>query len=162
MSKIQEAVDVATDGVATKREKAVALHDYVRDQIKFGFNRYFDMSRPDHTLELEIGHCNAKSELMVALFREAGLEANHHFVVLPREIIKGVIPPSISWLIPKELSHCYAEVKLEGTFRTMNEEWRAKAHKHITEIATKIAIEMKGTVDVNIMKGYPVDRKSVV
>ncbi len=48
------------------------------------------------------------------------------------------------------------EVHIEGTFRTMNEEWRAKAHKHITEIATKIAIEMKGTVDVNIMKGYPV------
>jgi hypothetical protein len=116
MSRVREAVEGVTAELATEREKAIALHDYVRDNIKFGFNRYFDLSKPNHTLELAIGHCNPKGELMVALFREAGLEAHHHFVVLPKDIIKGVIPPGMRWLIPAELSHCYTEVKVEGTW----------------------------------------------
>ena len=116
MSRLREAVEKVTAELATEREKAIALHDYVLDNIKFGFNRYFDLSKPNHTLELAIGHCNPKGELMVAPFREAGLEAHHHFVVLPKNIIKGVIPPGMRWLIPSELSHCYTEVKVEGTW----------------------------------------------
>lgn len=48
------------------------------------------------------------------------------------------------------------EVYLEGTFRTMNEEWRSKAHQKITEIAKSIAEEQGASVDINIKKGYPV------
>ncbi len=47
------------------------------------------------------------------------------------------------------------EVKLEGTFRTFNETWRAQAHEKITQIAKGVANSMGGTCDVNIMKGYP-------
>lgn len=47
------------------------------------------------------------------------------------------------------------EVKLEGTFRTMNEEWREKAHHLIKKQATFIAQGLGATVDVNIIKGYP-------
>jgi hypothetical protein len=120
MSRVREAVRGVTAELATGLEKAIALHDYVRDTIKFGFNRYFDMSKPNDTLKLRIGHCNPKAELMVALFREAGLESHHHFVVLPRGIIREVIPPGMRWLIPTELSHCYTEVKVEGTWRNID------------------------------------------
>ena len=47
------------------------------------------------------------------------------------------------------------EVKIEGTFRTMNEEWRIEAHKHITRIAEKTAESMGGTCEIDIMVGYP-------
>ncbi len=47
------------------------------------------------------------------------------------------------------------EVKIEGTFRTMNEEWRKNAHKEITKIAQQTAQLMGGTCDVNIVGGYP-------
>lgn len=47
------------------------------------------------------------------------------------------------------------EVKIEGTFRTMNEEWRIEAHKQIVKIAKKTAESMGGTCDVDIMIGYP-------
>jgi transglutaminase-like putative cysteine protease len=116
MSRVRESVEGITAELVTEWEKAIALHDYVRDNIKFGFNRYFDLSKPNNTLELGIGHCNAKGELMVALFQEAGLEAHHHFVVLPKDIIMGVIPPGLRWLIPAEISHCYTEVKIEGAW----------------------------------------------
>lgn len=48
-----------------------------------------------------------------------------------------------------------SEVKIEGTFRTMNEAWRMEAHKLITQIAEKTAESMGGSVDVDIMVGYP-------
>ncbi|GAA4833757.1 M20 family metallopeptidase [Algivirga pacifica] len=47
------------------------------------------------------------------------------------------------------------EVKVEGTFRTMNEEWRAKAHQKIRSIAEGIAEGMGGSVDLEIRVGYP-------
>lgn len=47
------------------------------------------------------------------------------------------------------------EVKVQGTFRTMDEEWRAEAHERITSIAKGIAEGMGATVDMNICKGYP-------
>ena len=47
------------------------------------------------------------------------------------------------------------EVKIQGTFRTMNEAWREKAHHLIKKQATFIAQSMGAQIDVNIVKGYP-------
>ncbi|MFC2080186.1 M20 family metallopeptidase [Bacteroidota bacterium] len=48
------------------------------------------------------------------------------------------------------------EVRLEGTFRTMNEVWRKKVHQLIKEIAGGIAKKMGGTIDLEVRNGYPV------
>ncbi|MFH0866205.1 MAG: M20 family metallopeptidase [Bacteroidota bacterium] len=48
------------------------------------------------------------------------------------------------------------ETKMEGTLRTFNEEWRAKAHHMIKSISDSIAKKMKGKCDVHIAIGYPV------
>ncbi len=47
------------------------------------------------------------------------------------------------------------EVRLEGTFRTFDEEWREKAHLHIREVAVFVAQGMGADCDVFIDKGYP-------
>ncbi len=47
-------------------------------------------------------------------------------------------------------------VRLEGTFRTMNEKWRAEAHRRIKKIAESVAKGMGGACEVTIVKGYPV------
>jgi len=47
------------------------------------------------------------------------------------------------------------EVKLEGTFRTLNEEWRAEAHHLIQNLCITLARSMGGTCDLHIEKGYP-------
>ena len=46
-------------------------------------------------------------------------------------------------------------VKIEGTFRTFDEKWRAEAHEKIKKIAKNLAEGMGGTCDVFIDKGYP-------
>jgi len=47
------------------------------------------------------------------------------------------------------------EVKLEGTFRTMDEAWRAEAHTRMKKMAEGIAESMGGTCEFEIRKGYP-------
>lgn len=111
---VREVVEQVVVKTSTEREKAIALHDYVRENIKFGFNKYLDEDQSDYTLTYGYGHCNAKSRLIITLFRSIGLEAYQHFVVIPKDILNGAIPRSRSWLLPKELCHSYVEVKVEG------------------------------------------------
>jgi hippurate hydrolase len=47
------------------------------------------------------------------------------------------------------------EVKLKGTFRAMDEEWRFRAHDLIRKISTELAGSMGGKIDVLIDVGYP-------
>ena len=48
------------------------------------------------------------------------------------------------------------KVFMEGTFRTLDEKWRADAHIKMKNIAERIAAEMNGTCDFRIELGYPV------
>ncbi len=48
------------------------------------------------------------------------------------------------------------KIQMEGTFRTMNEEWRGKIHKTIQNIISKRENESGIHCDLNIVKGYPV------
>ena len=47
------------------------------------------------------------------------------------------------------------EVKLEGTFRTMDEAWRAEAHIRMKKMAEGIAESMGGSCEFDIRIGYP-------
>lgn len=47
------------------------------------------------------------------------------------------------------------EVKIDGTFRTFEEEWRKKALERIKNIATSIAQSMGGSCEVKFAPGYP-------
>lgn len=47
------------------------------------------------------------------------------------------------------------EVKLEGTFRTLDEKWREEAHTKMKKMAEGIAESMGGSCEFEIRKGYP-------
>jgi metal-dependent amidase/aminoacylase/carboxypeptidase family protein len=47
------------------------------------------------------------------------------------------------------------KVLIEGTFRTLDEKWRLKAHDLITDIAVSTCKAYGADVDIHIMKGYP-------
>lgn len=59
-----------------------------------------------------------------------------------------VIANGATNVIPKE-------VYLEGTFRTMDEAWRNDAHIKMKKMAEGLVESMGGTVDFNIVRGYP-------
>jgi amidohydrolase len=47
------------------------------------------------------------------------------------------------------------KVYLEGTFRTMDEDWRTEAHIRMKKMAKGIAESMGATCDFDILRGYP-------
>ena len=66
-----------TEGSPSEAELAVKVHNYVRDQVLFGFTPYFDTATAAQTLELRAGHCNPKGCLFVELCRKAGRTQEH-------------------------------------------------------------------------------------
>lgn len=85
-----------------------------------------------------------------------------HTIVALQQVISRNCPPEI----PAVLSFGRIEglgatnvipneVKLEGTFRTMDEDWRARAHDLIRKLTNQLAESMGGTADVTIDVGYP-------
>ncbi|MEL6198859.1 MAG: transglutaminase family protein [Pseudomonadota bacterium] len=108
MQRVQAVVDRCRSRADSPRELAVALHDYVRDEVLFGFTPYFDAATPERTLRLGIGHCNPQATLMIALFRAAGFEARYRPATIGNEIMRGTADT------PTRLSHLFTEVNLEG------------------------------------------------
>ncbi|MCB9186990.1 MAG: amidohydrolase [Flavobacteriales bacterium] len=47
------------------------------------------------------------------------------------------------------------EVHVQGTFRTMDEEWRFEAHRIMKKLAEELAVSMGGTCDFRVDVGYP-------
>ncbi len=47
------------------------------------------------------------------------------------------------------------EVIIEGTFRTLDENWRSEAHQKMLNLANGLVEGMGGTVDFDIKRGYP-------
>ena len=47
------------------------------------------------------------------------------------------------------------EVYIEGTFRTMDEEWRKEAHERMKKLAEGLAESMGGSCEFKIVNGYP-------
>ncbi|UOQ72445.1 M20 metallopeptidase family protein [Hymenobacter cellulosilyticus] len=47
------------------------------------------------------------------------------------------------------------EVYIEGTFRTLNEDWRREAHGHLRKLVEGLAESMGATAELEIRYGYP-------
>ena len=85
-----------------------------------------------------------------------------HLIVALQQIIsrnKNPLSPSVLTISSFQGGHTTnvipSEVKLMGTFRAMDEEWRYKAHGLITKIATELVHSMGGEIDLLIDVGYP-------
>lgn len=93
---------------ATAREAAVRLHDFVRDEIRFGFCAAMYDQSASQVLKAGIGYGLTKSTLFVALLRALGIPARQHFVDVSAEILHGVMA-----LRTPFTDHCYVEVLLD-------------------------------------------------
>ena len=86
------------------------------------------------------------SHIIIALQQIVSRKA---FAAIPTVLSFGkVIANGATNIIPDE-------VKIEGTFRTMNEEWRKEALSQIKFISQNVAKSMGAECDVNIFNGYP-------
>lgn len=85
-----------------------------------------------------------------------------NMIVALQQLVSRIAPPTIPTVLSfGKIEGIGAtnvipnEVKIEGTLRTMNEEWRSVFHKRIEEICTHTCEAMQASCEVNIEKGYP-------
>ena len=85
-----------------------------------------------------------------------------HIIVALQQIVSRVASPKIPTVLSFGKVQANGatnvipdEVKLEGTFRTMNEKWRAEAHEKMKKMAEQMAEAMGGSCEFTILKGYP-------
>ena len=103
-----------TVGCATDRERAVAIHDAVRDEVAFGFPGTGYETRASEVLDAGVGDCHTKGALFVALLRAVGVPARLRFVDLPADLLRGALDPGTP-----RVDHAVSEVFLDdGWHRT--------------------------------------------
>jgi len=85
-----------------------------------------------------------------------------HIIVAMQQVVSRSAPPGIPTVLSfgrviadGRTNIIPSEVKIDGTFRTFDETWRALAHEKITTLAKGIAESMGGSCEVFIDKGYP-------
>lgn len=85
-----------------------------------------------------------------------------HLIVSLQQIIsrnKNPLSPSVLSICSIQGGHTTnvipSEVKLMGTFRAMDEEWRFRAHELIRKNAVGLVESMGGEIDLHIDVGYP-------
>ncbi|MBL7892378.1 MAG: amidohydrolase, partial [Bacteroidia bacterium] len=127
---------------------------------KAGFRSGMYMASTDElyvTVKGKGGHAAMSGTYISPLLitSEILLELNKEFMLTPQ---KDSIPTVLAFgrMIGNGVTNVIPnEVQLEGTFRTMNEEWRKEAHVKMKNIAEGIAKKWGGTCDFNIAAGYP-------
>lgn len=95
-------------------ERCITLHDFVRDEISFGFNTGFESVSPEQTLQLRRGHCNAQADLFRALLEAADIAARLRFVQLDKQVLRYAVPGPVFMLLPATLFHAVTEVNVAG------------------------------------------------
>ncbi|GGF34313.1 M20 metallopeptidase family protein [Echinicola rosea] len=129
------------------------------DAGKVGFRKGMYMASADELYVKVIGKGGhgAMPETLV----DPILIASHIIVALQQVISRNASPKIPSVLSFGRIEALGAtnvipnEVNIQGTFRTLDEEWRAEAHKKMVKIAEGIAEGMGGSVDFEVRKGYP-------
>ncbi|MBL7812523.1 MAG: amidohydrolase [Bacteroidetes bacterium] len=150
------------DGVLENPKVDVMIGQHVMPQIavgKTGFRKGLYMASTDEIYMTVYGkgghgampHFNIDTVLIAS-----------HIIVALQQVVSRIANPAIPSVLSfgKVIANgatnvIPAEVKLEGTFRTLDENWRYEAHNRIRSIATGVAESMGGRVDIDIRVGYP-------
>jgi amidohydrolase len=150
------------DGALENPKPAGIIGQHVMPFIpagKVGFRKGIYMASADEiyiTVKGKGGH-GAMPETLI----DPVLIASHMIVALQQVVSRAASPKIPSVLSFGKVEALGAtnvipnEVKIQGTFRTLNEDWRAKAHEKMLSIAKGLVEGMGGEVDFEIRKGYP-------
>lgn len=90
-------------------DKIGAVYNFVRDDIKFGYNIADDLTA-SRVLADGIGQCNTKGTLLMALLRAVGVACRFHGFTIDKALQKGAITGLAYQLAPSNIIHSWVEV----------------------------------------------------
>ncbi|KAJ8908162.1 hypothetical protein NDN08_008256 [Rhodosorus marinus] len=105
---IREFAQRVAVNAKSDREKAVLIHDAVRDEVTFGFTGGFYDEKASETLKNRRGFCITKAALFTSALRSSGIPARMVFVDISSDILRGVLNTGTQYV-----EHAYTEVLLD-------------------------------------------------
>lgn len=116
-TRLLDFTHLAIEGLVERRgwrqlpvfERIGAVYDFVRNEIAFGYNAG-DELLASAVLADEIGQCNTKSTLLMALLRAVGIPCRFHGFTIDKALQKGAITGLWYELAPRSIIHSWVEV----------------------------------------------------
>lgn len=90
-----------------------AIYNFVRDEIRFGYNVDDDISASQVLLD-GYGQCNTKGTLFMALLRASDIPCRIHGFTIDKRLQKGAMTGLVYQCAPEKILHSWVEVFLEG------------------------------------------------
>jgi len=115
------------EGAETDIDKMERIYYFVRDEIPFGWVHPQDIP-PEEVLSNGKGICMQKTNLLVAMAREAGLEARFHFMYVHKTALEDFLPGFAYKRWPDPFPHTFPEVYLNGKWVSMEATFDEKLH----------------------------------
>lgn len=150
------------DGVLQNPAPASIIGQHVMPLVpvgKVGFRSGMYMASADEL------HVTVKGKGGHAAMPEMNIDPvliTSHMIVALQQVVSRFAPPKIPTVLSFGKIEANGatnvipnEVHLQGTFRTLNEDWREEAHRRIKKLAEGLVESMGGTVDFEIRRGYP-------
>ncbi|MEN5057502.1 transglutaminase-like domain-containing protein [Sphingobacterium kitahiroshimense] len=91
--------------------KIRAIYDFVRDEIKFGYNASDDIAASE-ILKDGYGQCNTKATLLMTLLRATGIPNRIRGFTIDKALQKGAITGIWYVLTPRNILHSWVEVQV--------------------------------------------------
>ncbi len=118
---VQEKAIELTRDESTLFGKLECIFTYVRDGIKFGIPpKNWFVVKASETISYGLGQCSAKSALFVALCRSAGIPAMIHGGWIDYHVLEGLLSSIDSRFMPKTGNHVWADVQIEGQWKSID------------------------------------------
>lgn len=93
-------------------QAARAVYAFCRDEILFGYNAGADSLPASAILEEGLGHCNTKSNLLMALLRALAIACRLRAFTIDKRLQKGAMTRFVYFMAPREILHTWVEVHL--------------------------------------------------
>jgi len=99
------------DGLDAEGRARVA-HEFVRDEIAFGYNRH-DVIPASGVLAEGMGQCNTKGTLLMALLRRGGIPCRFHAFAVSKRLQAGVMVEGLHDKVPDNIQHSWIEALVD-------------------------------------------------
>ncbi len=96
------------------------LYNFVRDDILFDFLPGIDDVSAEEIFRLKAGQCNNKTLLFFEMLKYFKIKARVHYSTIKKEIHRGLFPPLMFLIAPKEVGHSWIEVELNSKWITLD------------------------------------------
>lgn len=115
---IQKLVHERDWGKLDEFEKIRGIYNYVRDEVRFGYNASDGISA-ECVLKDGYGQCNTKGTLFMALLRAVGIPCRVHGFTIDKKLQKGAMTGLVYRNAPQNIFHSWVEVFYDGQWREM-------------------------------------------